>query len=111
MTVAVGFGLVLWQYILGGPGQQDPRWDIWSGDVVVGLVQVTGLFLAFAFCFVIGIYFIANGLIPFQKTVNEQRKTPDGNTPGPVVPVVESIVAHEPPLPVSRSDAPVHQKR
>jgi hypothetical protein len=66
-----GFGLVLLQYFAHGAGLQDlgPRWLIFSqavssGTVLFGFVQVAGLFVLSALCFLVGIGLCLHGFLP-----------------------------------------------
>ena len=69
---ALGFGALLWEYLTGGAGSQFFPWGIGSGGVLIGMVHVTGLFIAAGLCFTIGACFCACGLIPFEKSGDEK---------------------------------------
>jgi len=58
---ALGFGIVLLQYIGKGAGLQFFGWMFSSGSVLVGLVHVVGFVIAACLCFVIGAALLARG--------------------------------------------------
>ena len=58
---ALGFGIVLLQYIGEGAGLQFFGWMFSSGSVLVGLVHVVGFVIAACLCFVIGAALLARG--------------------------------------------------
>src|SRR5690348_18485755 len=75
---ALGFGLLLVAYIIGGSGRQlsvlplpifgDP---VSSGSILIGLVHVLGLATASFLCFAVGVSFFAHGIVPeepFDRT-------------------------------------------
>lgn len=59
---AVGFAIILVQYLFAGAGIQLMPWGLWTGGVLIGLVQVCGIFFASALSFVIGVGMCAYGL-------------------------------------------------
>lgn len=64
-TVALGFALVLFQYLSGGAGLQvfDFFFSVSSTTVMVGLVHVVGFAVAALLSFAIGAGFWAKGIV------------------------------------------------
>lgn len=65
----LGFGFFLVQYLAQGAGLQDfgPAWPVFnqaitSGSIMMGMLHGMGLFLASAFCFVVGLGLFSYGL-------------------------------------------------
>lgn len=60
---ALGFGVLLVQYVAGGAGLQFFGPPVSSGSIFVGLVHVTGLCVAVVLCFAIGAGLCARGIV------------------------------------------------
>ncbi len=59
--IAIGFGVVLVQYLLNGAGVQFFGFVISSASVLLGVVHVTGFAFAMLFSFVISVWLAACG--------------------------------------------------
>lgn len=72
LLFAVGFGLLLAQYVAQGDGLQFFGWIFSSESVLLGLVQVVGLVIAAFLCFAVGAGLMARG---FVRARDEIEKT------------------------------------
>jgi hypothetical protein len=72
LLLALGFGIVLLEYIGQGAGLQSFGWMFSSGSVLIGLVHVVGFLFAGFLCFAIGAGLVARG---FVRTGEEVEKT------------------------------------
>ena len=70
---ALGFGIVLLQYIGEGAGLQFFGWMFSSGSVLIGLVHVVGFVIAAFLCFAIGAGLLARGLVREREDVENTR--------------------------------------
>ncbi len=70
--IALGFGVVLVQYLFSGAGVQFFGFVISSASVLLGVVHVTGFTLAMVFSFVLAIWLAACGMTPRAELENKE---------------------------------------
>ncbi len=70
--IAIGFGVVLVQYLLNGAGVQFFGFVISSASVLLGVVHVTGFAFAMLFSFVLAIWLAACGMTPRAELANKE---------------------------------------
>ena len=63
LLFALGFGIVLLEYIRQGAGLQFFGWMFSSGSVLIGLVHVVGFVIAAFLCFAIGAVLLARAFV------------------------------------------------
>ena len=68
---ALGFGIVLLQYIGQGAGLQFFGWMFSTGSVLIGLVHVVGFVIAAVLCFAIGAGLLARGFVRAGEDVEK----------------------------------------
>jgi hypothetical protein len=60
---AVGFAVVLVEYLAEGAGLQLLGWNIFAGTVLIGAIHVIGLVIASTICFCVGVSLCSHGLV------------------------------------------------
>jgi hypothetical protein len=68
LGIAIGFGVVLVQYLFNGAGVQFFGYVISSTSVLLGVVHVTGFAFAMLFSFVLAIWLAACGFSETNRT-------------------------------------------
>ena len=71
LLFALGFGIVLLQYIGQGAGLQFFGWMFSSGSVLIGLVHVVGFVIAAFLCSAIGACLFACGFVRTEEVVEK----------------------------------------
>lgn len=106
---ALGFGLLLLAYIIGGSGRQfavlplpifgDP---VSSGSILIGLVHVMGLATASFLCFTAGVSFCAHGIVSGEPSNQSRVPGPNKRPALDAGRTLSSRSEHQSPAPVRR---------
>ena len=71
---ALGFGFVLLDYFAQEAGLRIIGLGVSSAGVLLGLVDLVGLFAASGLCFVVGVGLFAHGMVPARELAAERKR-------------------------------------
>ena len=71
LLFALGFGIVLLEYVRQGAGLQFFGWMFSSGSIWIGLVHVVGFVIAAFLCFAIGAGLLTRGFVRAGEDVEK----------------------------------------